>query len=42
MAVTREKEVSEELVETMKKKANALGIDTSMLVTVKQTGCEYP
>jgi apolipoprotein D and lipocalin family protein len=39
---TREKEVSEELVETMKKKANALGIDTSMLVTVQQTGCEYP
>ena len=39
---TREKEVSEELVETMKKKANALGIDTRMLVTVQQTGCEYP
>jgi len=39
---TREKEVSEELVETMKKKANGLGIDTSMLVTVQQTGCEYP
>ena len=39
---TREKEVSPDLIETMKKKANELGIDTSMLVTVQQTGCEYP
>jgi apolipoprotein D and lipocalin family protein len=39
---TREKEVSPDLIEMMKKKANELGIDTSMLVTVQQTGCEYP
>ena len=39
---TREKEVSDELVETMKKKAKELGIDTSMLKKVEQKGCEYP